>query len=45
MLEMIYAGVTVGFAEGRFIGGPTAVGTSARTRVQIEVERIMAAAR
>jgi len=45
MLELIYAGVTVGFAEGRFIGGTTAVGTSARTRVQIEVERIMTGAR
>ncbi|KAJ7256808.1 GLE1-like protein-domain-containing protein [Mycena haematopus] len=45
ILEMIYTGVTVGFAEGRFIGGTTAVGLSARTRVQIEVERIMAGAR
>ncbi|KAF7364869.1 hypothetical protein MVEN_00357200 [Mycena venus] len=45
MLELIYAGVTVGFAEGRFIGGTTAAGTSARTRVQIEVERIMTSAR
>ncbi|KAJ6504636.1 GLE1-like protein-domain-containing protein [Mycena vitilis] len=45
MLELIYAGVTDGFAEGRFIGGTTAAGMSARTRVQIEVERIMAGAR
>ncbi|KAJ7080508.1 GLE1-like protein-domain-containing protein [Mycena epipterygia] len=45
MLELIYQGATVGFAEGRFIGGSTAVGTSARTRVQMEVERIMAGAR
>ncbi|KAJ6508342.1 GLE1-like protein-domain-containing protein [Mycena sanguinolenta] len=45
LLEMIYTGVTVGFAEGKFIGGTTAVGNSARTRVQIEVERIMAEAR
>ncbi|KAJ7701459.1 GLE1-like protein-domain-containing protein [Mycena rosella] len=45
MLELVYQGVTVGFAEGRFIGGTTAVGMSARTRVQMEVERIMAAAR
>ncbi|KAJ7160083.1 GLE1-like protein-domain-containing protein [Mycena filopes] len=45
MLELIYKGVTVGFAEGRLIGGPTGVGNSARTRVQTEVERIMSDAR
>ncbi|KAJ6584031.1 GLE1-like protein-domain-containing protein [Mycena vulgaris] len=45
MLELVYQGATVGFAEGRFIGGTTAAGTSARSRVQMEVERIMAGAR
>ncbi|KAJ7716807.1 GLE1-like protein-domain-containing protein [Mycena maculata] len=45
MLELVYQGATVGFAEGRFIGGPTGVGTSARSRVRTEVERIMAGAR
>ncbi|KAJ7851654.1 GLE1-like protein-domain-containing protein [Mycena olivaceomarginata] len=45
MLQLIYTGVTVGFAEGKFIGGTTAAGHSARTRVQIEVERILAGAR
>ncbi|KAJ7851664.1 GLE1-like protein-domain-containing protein [Mycena olivaceomarginata] len=45
MLQLIYTGVTVGFAEGKFIGGTTAAGHSARIRVQIEVERILAGAR
>ncbi|KAJ7079717.1 GLE1-like protein-domain-containing protein [Mycena belliarum] len=45
MLELVYRGTTVGFAEGRLIGGTSAVGTSARTRVQMEVERIMTSAR
>ncbi|KAK7048672.1 GLE1-like protein-domain-containing protein [Favolaschia claudopus] len=45
MLELIYGGVTVGFAEGRFIGGTSPPGVSARSRVQIEVERIMEGAR
>lgn len=45
MLELVYQGATIGFAEGRLLGGPTGVGTSARTRVRIEVERIMAGAR
>ncbi|KAJ7486218.1 GLE1-like protein-domain-containing protein [Mycena galericulata] len=45
MLELIYEGATVGFAEGRFIGGSSGVGTSARSRVRTEVERIMAGAR
>ncbi|KAJ7625229.1 GLE1-like protein-domain-containing protein [Mycena polygramma] len=35
MLELIYAGVTDGFAEGRFIGGSTGAGISVRARVQI----------
>ncbi|KAJ7022753.1 GLE1-like protein-domain-containing protein [Mycena alexandri] len=45
MLELIYKGVTVGFAEGRLIGGPTGVGNSARTRVLTEIESIMRDAR
>ncbi|KAJ7451697.1 GLE1-like protein-domain-containing protein [Mycena latifolia] len=45
MLELVYQGATVGFAEGRYIGGTSAVGNSARARVQMEVERIMTAAR
>ncbi|KAF8214965.1 GLE1-like protein-domain-containing protein [Mycena galopus ATCC 62051] len=45
ILELIYTGVTTGFAEGRLIGGTSAAGHSARTRVQMEVERIMADAR
>ncbi|KAJ6504632.1 GLE1-like protein [Mycena vitilis] len=45
ILELIYAGVTDGFAKGRFIGGSTGAGISARARVQMEVERIMAGTR
>ncbi|KAJ7143550.1 GLE1-like protein-domain-containing protein [Mycena crocata] len=45
MLELVYQGATVGYAEGKLIGGPSATGTSARARIQMEVERIMAGAR
>ena len=45
MLALVYRGATVGFAEGRFIGGTTGEGTSARARVVMEVERIMAGVR
>ena len=45
MLELVYQGVTVGFAQGKLIGGTSPEGTSARTRVLMEVERIMATTR
>ncbi|KAF9458130.1 GLE1-like protein-domain-containing protein [Collybia nuda] len=41
MLELIYEGVTVGFGNGRQIGGQSPEGTGARLRVQFEVERIV----
>ena len=43
MLALIYEGVTVGLGNGKFIGGESAEGTAARVRVQLEVERLIAA--
>jgi nucleoporin GLE1 len=43
MLALIYEGVKVGLGNGKFIGGESAEGTAARVRVQLEVERLMAA--
>lgn len=43
MLSLIYEGVTVGLGNDKFIGGDSAEGTAARVRVQLEVERVMAA--
>jgi nucleoporin GLE1 len=43
LLALLYEGVTVGIGgeDGKLIGGKTAEGNAARTRVQLEVERIM----
>jgi nucleoporin GLE1 len=43
MLSLLYEGVTVGLGEGAIIGGQSAEGKAARTRVQLEIERIMGA--
>ena len=43
LLALLYEGVTVGYhgLEGRLIGGQSPEGIAARTRVQLEIERIM----
>ena len=43
LLEVLYEGVTVGIfnTPGRLIGGTVPEGIAARTRVQLEIERIM----
>lgn len=43
MLALIYEGVTVGIGADKFIGGQSPEGRAARVRVQLEIERIMAA--
>ncbi|TBU55523.1 GLE1-like protein-domain-containing protein [Dichomitus squalens] len=46
LLALLFEGVTVGYhgLEGRLIGGKAPEGNASRTRLQLEVERIMAAA-
>jgi nucleoporin GLE1 len=41
MLAILYEGVTVGLEGGIVIGGETPEGKASRTRVQLQVERIM----
>jgi nucleoporin GLE1 len=40
LLELLYVGVTTGMGNGRYVGGDTPEGKSARARVQLEIERI-----
>ncbi|CAK5283953.1 unnamed protein product [Mycena citricolor] len=42
MLQLIYQGITEGYAPGKLIGGTSPLGIAARSRVQSEVERIVA---
>ncbi|KAI1798234.1 GLE1-like protein-domain-containing protein [Ganoderma leucocontextum] len=46
LLALLFEGVTVGYhgMEGRLIGGKSPEGVASRTRLQLEVERIMTAA-
>lgn len=40
MLNLIYKGVTVGWEEGKLIGGNSPFGAAARTRVVLTLEDI-----
>ncbi|KAF7298730.1 hypothetical protein MIND_00820500 [Mycena indigotica] len=43
LLELVYAGATAGYsADNKLIGGSSAEGIAARSRLKMEVERIMA---
>ncbi|KAF8066671.1 GLE1-like protein-domain-containing protein [Lyophyllum atratum] len=41
LLELVYEGVTIGYGNGKIIGGTSGEGIAARVRVQLEVERIL----
>ncbi|KAJ7069482.1 GLE1-like protein-domain-containing protein [Mycena amicta] len=42
MLELVYSGATIGFADKKLVGGPSPEGIAARSRLKMEIERIMA---
>ena len=42
ILELVYTGSTAGFVANKLIGGPSPEGIAARSRLKLEVERILA---
>jgi nucleoporin GLE1 len=41
VLALIYEGITTGYDNGKLIGGDTAEGSAARTRVLVALENIV----
>jgi len=41
VLALIYDGITVGYEEGKLIGGESAEGSAARIRVTVALENIV----